>query len=266
MSTSKIYERTIYDKNELPYVSNVITEYDLRKANISALRYYNIINDEDYNILLSMPKKVRELNIGMMIKKDISIFKHIKNGIIKAKELFFNINNIEDREVLSIKNDAIFLMGTRNIQCNVNELFTFVPKNTYTFYMKSMHLQIFYGYNQINNSEVLDIKGIKDIQLEYHRDYMVNFLCSLMYMIQNNTIEDTIQYYNNFYEQYINRKLPIGYYREFNATSKFKVGKYLLDHLDSSYINIIDINTNIYLLRDIFAVLSDIYFNNKNRR
>ena len=109
----------------------------------------NIINDEDYNILLSMPKKVRELNIGMMIKKDISIFKHIKNGIIKAKELFFNINNIEDREVLSIKNDAIFLMGTRNIQCNVNELFTFVPKNTYTFYMKSMHLQIFYGYNQI---------------------------------------------------------------------------------------------------------------------
>ena len=134
MSTSKIYERTIYDKNELPYVSNVITEYDLRKANISALRYYNIINDEDYNILLSMPKKVRELNIGMMIKKDISIFKHIKNGIIKAKELFFDINNIEDREVLSIKNDAIFLMGTRNIQCNVNELFTFVPKNTYTFY------------------------------------------------------------------------------------------------------------------------------------
>ena len=92
MSTSKIYERTIYDKNELPYVLNVITEYDLRKANISALRYYNIINDEDYNILLSMPKKVRELNIGMMIKKDISVFKHIKNGIIKAKELFFLIH------------------------------------------------------------------------------------------------------------------------------------------------------------------------------
>ena len=157
-------------------------------------------------------------------------------------------------------------MGTRNIQCNVNELFTFVPKNTYTFYMKSMTLQIFYGYNQITNSEVLDIKGIKDIQLEYHRDYMVNFLCSLMYMIQNNTIEDTLQYYNNFYEQYINRKLPIEYYREFNSRSKFKVGRYLLDYIDLSYINMIDINTNLYLLRDIFAVLSDIYFNKTNRR
>ena len=209
MSVSKIYERTIYDKKELPYVLNVITEYDLSKANISALRYYNIIDDNYYNTLLSMPKKVREINIGMMIKKDISIFKHIKNGIIKAKELFFKINNIEDREVLSIKNDAVFLMGTRNIQCNVNELFTFIPKNTYTFYMKSMILQIFYGYDPINNSEVLDIKGIRDKQLEYHRDYMVNFLCSLMYMIQNNTIEDTLQYYNNFYDQYINRKLPI---------------------------------------------------------
>ena len=265
MSMSKIYERTIYDKNELPYVLNVITEYDLRKANISALKYYNIINDEDYNILLSMPKNVREINIGMMIKKDKSIFKHIKNGIIKAKELFFKINNIEDGEVLSIKNDAIFLMGTRNIECNVNDSFVFVPKNIYTFYMKSMHLQIFYGYNQITNSEVLDIKGIKDSQLEYHRDYMVNFLCSLMYMIQNNTIEDTIHYYNTFYEQYINRKLPIGYYREFNSLSKYRVGKYLLDYIDNSYINIVDINTNIYLLRDIFSVLSDIYFNKSNR-
>lgn len=266
MSKSKIYERTIYDKNELPYVLNVITEYDLAKANISALKYHNIIDDNYYNILLNMPKKVREINIGMMIKKDREVFQYIKNGIIKAKELFFDINNIEDREVLSIKNDAIFIMGTRSIQCNVNNSFTFVPKNTYTFYMKSMHLQIFYGYNPINNSEVLDIKGIRDNRLEYHRDYMVNFLCSLMYMIQNNTIEDTIQYYNTFYEQYINRKLPIEYYREFNAISKFKVGRYLLDYIDSSYINMVDINTNIYLLRDIFAVLSDIYFNRMNKR
>ena len=263
---NNLYDRVNYSIG-LPYISNIITEYDLQKANISALKYYNIIDDNQYNKYLKIPKQTREVEIGLMIKKNPEIYNYIKNGIHKAKELFFKINNIKDNEVVSIKNDAIFLTGSRSIQCNINNSFIFIPKNTYTFYMKTIYnMEIYYSYNQISNSESIDVKGIKNSKLEYHRNYMINFICTILYMIQTCTIEDTLKYYNNFYNDFITLKLPVEYYREFNSISKFKINDYLVDNIQEDAKKYLNINNNITLLRDIFSILSDIYFSKSNKR
>ena len=267
MNISNKYNLVNYSV-KLPYIKNIITEYDLRKANISVLKYNKLISTEEYDRLLNTPKSVRERYIGMMIKNNYNIGKSIIKGIVEAKKLFFELNNIQDNEIVSIKNDAIFISGSRPIQTDVNEIFTFIPKNVYSFYMSTINnMEIFYNYNQITDSEVIEIKGIKDEVLETHRFHMIYFVSTIMYMIQTCTIEDTIKYFNEFYDNFINLRLPIEYYREFNSTSKYKLigGKYLLDYVDESNKNELDINNNVYVLRDIHSVLCDIYFS-KNVR
>ena len=267
MNISNKYRLVEYSV-KLPYIRNIITEYDLRKANISVLKYKNLISEKEYDRLLSIPKSVRERYIGMMIKRDYTIGNSIIKGIVEAKKLFFELNNIQDNEIVSIKNDAIFIAGSRPIQTNVNEIFTFVPKNVYSFYMSTINnMEIFYSYNQITDSEVIEIKGIKDEILELHRFHMIVFISTIMYMIQTCTIEDTIKYFNEFYDNFINLRLPVEYYREFNSTSKYKLigGKFLVDYADESLKTKLDINNNVYILRDIYSILCDMYFS-KNIR
>ena len=88
-----------------------VKQNNLSKANINALLYTNRISQEEYNRFLNMDKKNREISIGLMIRNDRSIYKDIQKGIIEAKRKLFLNNSIDNFEVVSIKNDAVFIHG-----------------------------------------------------------------------------------------------------------------------------------------------------------
>lgn len=273
VNISRLYERTNY-LLDIPYITSYVTEYDLSKANISSLKYMGYLSDKDYNWLYNADKMVREIYIGNLERSNHEVSKLKKQGILEARKQLFFENKLQDSEILSIKNDAVFVIGNRLIK-NQFEHFTFNKKNVYTFFMStSSKLEIYYLSDRISNLEVIDVKGINDNILPLHENYMISFLCEIFYMIQNNTIEDTISYFNDFYKNFIELKLDIGYYREFNAESIYRINSerqsFGFQFIDPSYLrrnsqgnSIINIDCNVLLLRDIYAILSDMYFRTK---
>ena len=93
----------------LRYVSGRIVEYDIKAANISVLRDKEIISEADYIMLSSMPKNLREREIGLMEKNNPSLYNKIADGITEAKLSLIRFNKIEDNQILRIANDAIYV-------------------------------------------------------------------------------------------------------------------------------------------------------------
>ena len=263
---SNLWKQLNY-KTSIKYLVNTyIREYDLSKANINALLYTKRISSDEYNKFLSMNKKDREVFIGLMIRNDRSIYKDIQNGIIEAKRKLFIANSIEDFEVVSIKNDAVFTHGRllQNIQFPP---FEFKIKNEYTIYIQLQELEIYYG-DSIDpySGEILtnlDVKGISDDNLLLHQNGMLDLICETCYRIQRERIEDTMNWISQIYEKFIKRELPKDYYRNFDAFSMYKIHTFMrvasLVDIDSSMVECLDINRNLSILRDLVSIVSDIY-------
>lgn len=268
MENSLLWENINYSST-IPYInSNYIIEYDLSKANISSLLYYKLIDENLYNELYNMDKRRREVYIGNAQKNNKEFYKAIKKGISYAKRLFFETNNIQDTEVLSIRNDAIFIIGSREMQTDFAP-FKFNKNNTYTFYMKtSTKLELFYRYDRLEDVEYFDVKGINDSVLSKNSVF-ISFICDTFYNIQNKTIDESISLFQIFYNDFLSRKLDIEYYRVFDHNSCFYIGdlnSFCLDMVNESYKPILNISNNVQILRDIHSVLSDIYFSLKNKK
>ena len=99
----------IYDKvnytSDISYLANtIIYEYDISKANINVLYSKGAIDKQTYDYLYNANRMIRQVYIGKLQRDDKNIVSILKQGIIEAKKMLFEANNIEDYEVLSIKN------------------------------------------------------------------------------------------------------------------------------------------------------------------
>ena len=259
--------RNLNYKTSIKYLVNTyIREYVLSKANINALLYTNRISKEEYDKFLSMDKKDREVSIGLMIKNDRSIYSDIQKGIIEAKRKLFLSNSIEDFEVVSIKNDAVFTHG-RKLQFTEFPPFNFVIKNEYTIYLQLQELEVYYR-DTIDpyTGEILtnlDVKGIGDNNLLLHQNGILDLICEVCYRLQREKIEDTMSWISNIYEKFIKKELPKDYYRCFDTFSMYKVHTFTrvatLSDVDDSMVPYLDINRNLLILRNLISIVSDIY-------
>ena len=279
---STLYNKHNYLLDDQKFLlSNYIREYDLSKANISVLYASKVIDEDTYNRLLVSDKMDREIEIGKMIRKDSSIQDTLSKGIIEAKKLLFEANQIQDNEVLSIKNDAVFIIG-RPLYNTVflNGLLTFNNKNNYNSYYR-LGTYEYYGYN-INDAYDIDIKGIGS-KRSLHEKYMIDFFkyCFLFltlkslkkiycfYMAEQVNIREILDLVKGFYTDYVCLKLANGYYRPLNSE------RYLLRNMlqycppqevdevreeDKKYI---DISYNLNILRELHQCYSTVYFNKR---
>ena len=95
--------RNINYKYPLKFCHNTfIREYDMSKANINSLLYTNRISKDYYDYLYRADKQTREIQIGLMIQKDPSIYQSIQEGIMEGKKRLFESNDLKDSDILSI--------------------------------------------------------------------------------------------------------------------------------------------------------------------
>lgn len=260
-----LYNKTNYTL-DIMYVSNLISEYDLKKANISALKYMGYLTDETYRNLSGVDKMEREIYIGKLERADCKVTELKKEGILTARRLLFESNNLQDNEILAIKNDAVFVIGSRPLVHDFGIL-SFAKKNVYTFFFRTTsRLEIFYGFDPLTGSEKIDVKGINDEVLERHNGYMIDFIAQVLYLAQTSPIQEAIRYFNEFYQRFVELTMEPGFYREFNSSSVFRIKSskqwtYGLESISREQLKYIDISCNALLLRDIYKVLVDIYFN-----
>lgn len=249
-------------------INSFIREYDISKANINALYERNIISKAEYDQLYNSDKFIREKTIGLKIRKDQNIYKEIQAGIINAKRNLIISNNIDLENIVCIKNDAVFVLDNKLSNTKFG-LMEFKLKNTYTLFLKTNKYEFYYYYNPYNNEEKIDIKGINDSVLYLHKDFFLDFLLCLFNTIQIEGIIPAINLIQNFNNLYINKKLDINYYREFNSNSNFNLNLNNMSwySLTINNINFVDIKFNYEIIRDIYGILMDYYFKKiKNKR
>ena len=135
------------------------------------------------------------------------------------------------------------------------------------------HIELYYVFDRISNFEKVDVKGISESKLEYHRKYFLDFICYYFDMIQNDGLNNLIDTFQGFYQNYVDMNLDIGYYRLFNEVSSFVLKWNRMNSRTTYVINseeilkryskdIIDITFNATLLREMYQYLSLIYFSN----
>lgn len=257
---TQIFRLDNYISDKIILINNIIREYDISKANISILRQYNVIDDSLYNKLYKSDKLYRNIYIGNLCK-DESISNILSNGFIESRKILFTRNNINKNDILSIKKDAIYTID-KELKYTTFGYINFNCKNTYTIFMKLCNLEIYYMDNIIDNKVNIniDVKGINDNLLPLHQNGILGFICDVCYKLLRNPIQDIVKYISNFYDDYVNRRLDICYYRDLDMYSLYTINtkytSFKLKNISYDMINIIDINRNLQILRDLLYIIS----------
>lgn len=256
---------------DISYLTNIfITEYDISKCNINVLYTKGAIDKATYDYLYNSERMVRQTFVGKLQRDNQSIVRILKDGIIEAKKMFFEANYIDDKDVLSIKNDAVFLINKKPNNTKFG-LIQFMPKGVYTSFYKLRAMELYYYYNNINKMEYVEVKGISENNLAKHEGYFLQFIKDVFYSIQINGPEITLRMIKDFYMEYITLMLPIEYYRKFDVNSNYHYicntsinSGFEAEFIPESNKNMVDITYNLSIIMQLQRYVISMYFN-KNK-
>lgn len=268
---SNLYKNINYNAPIDYLISSYVREYDISKANINILYSAGAITENEYNRYYTMDSSDRYIHIGLLQKGDPRITKLLQEGILEAKRKIFEANDIQNHEVLSIKNDAIFIINKELPYIKFDNI-EFKYKNLYTSFYRLNRIEFYYYYDMVYKKEQMDVKGISDMNITLHENYFIDFLLSLFESAQMDSIENTISLLKNFYLDYINLRLDINYYRRLDSSSIYDIraisryADFNADFLPQSAINQIDISYNLNILIQLEKIYSNVYFNKRKGR
>ena len=265
-----------------------IIEVDVTKANISILREADRISEDQYRYFLTSDRMERLVFVGNMQAKDESVTALLQSRLKEVRQKIFEIFCIDYSNLLSIRNDAVIFVdnGYRSYTPGIaqttenyksagditetyylSQYLKFRVKGLYSSYYKIGNKEILYFINRISGEEYIDVAGIGDDALDLHRSYFLDLLMSLFESAEEGDIADTIDFLSKVYSQYISKSFDIGYYRRFDANSRYDIDKtisnlydYQLDHMTNDQKSIVDISYNESILRQLQKIYSTIYF------
>lgn len=277
MNRHPFAEKSTYIFDQQIISGTDIWEYDIKQANINMLYSYGVISYDEYFQLANSPKYVREIYIGKkeqyekMSNKTSITEDTIKNGIVEAKNHLLMSNHIQPRKIVRIANDAVYVESPNPLQYTIFDLnnnqrmVEFVCKNHFSTVIKfSNKIIVFFGIQEDDNF-VVDVKGINDEILNYSvNSAFLSIICDVLFYKERTDRDTMLRVYNDYFERYINRALPIDCYREFNSSSAFRLlnqktqlmflpSPTLLDEsFDKSKI---DISYNLNILRELYGAI-----------
>lgn len=174
---NNLHLKNNYTNKDLKYIKNtIITEYDMESAGMNILTELGYFSEEDRKKLLSMDKLKRNVLIGKMLRKNPKMMEDLEKGFAEARRIFFQVNNIDEYDVVSVKRDAIFIIGNKKIGHNISKYIKIRPKNRYTSYINIM------GYENYYNSDTdkLDVKKYSKEVIEVHKDFLLKDLKEIL--------------------------------------------------------------------------------------
>lgn len=267
MAISNLYNKMDYIMAPKYSINRKIREYDLSKANISALLWTGRISESEYNQYLVMDKNTRERLIGLAIGKDKSIYDSIQEGIIYAKKQLFETNGLEDKNIVSIHNDAVFVRSNNPLPNVQFGPFIFNIKNQYTTYMRLDKLEVYFiAEEKMGEVSIkIDIKGLGDNVIESHRNGMMDVISKVCYFLECGNIVEAIEYMNITYRDFAYRQLPLTFYRSFDNDNAYvfntpsqviKIPNELGN--DPSLVRSVDISRNLFIMRELMYIIQDV--------
>lgn len=209
----------LINKNR-PFITNAeIIEWDIRSADTSIIEYFNLMDQKKIDKLNKLSKSKRNRAVGIL-RQNKEFSKNLENGFKLMVKKFIEENNLEEWDILSIKRDAVFVVNT-DIRIKDIGCVHFIPKNTY---FASIIIPRYEFYIPWNNT--IDVKGISDECLEFHKDGILSFIRTIIDLYGSGNSDNKIalhQYLAEFVQRYKEKQLPLEYYRKFDSYSQFEV-------------------------------------------
>ena len=226
LTTGQLWERIRYSAPVDFLIDSRIVEYDIEKANISVMLDKGVISNKDYEYYANMPKKQREVTIGNLMIKNKGLHSIIKDGIEEARHILFDTLNLNYTNVLSIRNDAVFVIfqgiDPKLESIQVSPHVRFRRKGEFrSFYRLGRNKEMYYDYDPLTKKEVLEVKGLGAHSVYIHKDHMLKFLQDLFYTVLVNGPGPALEVLNNFYYNYISMQVPIDFYRRLDSGARF---------------------------------------------
>lgn len=260
---SDLYDKTYYINKDIKYIfSNYIREYDISKANINILYCDGLIDDNLYNKLYKASRMERQITIGNLQRQDKRYIESIQNGIKKSKEILFNMNNIQDKDILTIKNDAIFTINKKLDYTKINDFIEFKEKNIFNNYILLDKIEIYFSIDKINEDILFDIKGLGELAQSLHLNYMTMFILDILYYLSIGQLQLAHDEFKSFFEMYSFKKLDKEYYREYNPDSNFSIinSSYKVSGIEEKDLINVNISYNLKILRELYSIITDLIF------
>lgn len=259
----ELIERDLYTADIDYIISKNIIEYDMKNAGYNLIKFFNLLPDDKIDYLNSLNKYNRTIQIGLYSRDDKKFASELTKSFSKLRKIFFDENNLENKNILSIKKDAIFVIGKECKKTKFKNI-EFVKKNKYTSYHRFDNIEMY--YRSLNNS--LDIKGINN-ELLYQNEDFLSFLKKAFYLIETDNDKQFISFMKKFIKKYKERNLDINFYRELSPDSVFVLNEnvigssdYLKIGISNSNIKIEDLDISYNYKKYILPLLQRFYFKN----
>lgn len=228
----------------IPFIHHEsIEEWDIRSANTSLMRYYNLADPKIISKFDKMEKRDREPAVGLYSKKNKEFAIALEKAFTDIVGEFLNANSLDaENDIVSIKKDAVFVRNKEIQQSEFGDgVVKFIKKNSYSGCLLIPNYEFYY-----TKDSIIDVKGVSDDALNLHQDGMLA-LVSLMMQESYNWIELN-QFMKEYAIAYKTRQLPFNAYREFTSLSKFRVNLYgnevMMDEIDEELLECTDISYN----------------------
>ena len=263
-----LWQKSTYISKLEYIIGGMIREFDISKANISILRDANVLTEEQYQYYLNCDRMERQVAIGKLQGANPEVVNILKSGITNAKKVFMESNDIDDSEILYIRNDAICIIGTRYIsRLQITDRVAFRESGRYSSFYRFGSISLLYLYDIITQTEQLDIKGLGDSGELLHKNFMIDFLTELFYTAQIEGIPSAIKLLYQVHRDYLNMSMAIEYYREFNPASNYRLKcdfsnnsiLYLREAIEY-HKQFIDISYNDALFRHLQKIFASLMF------
>lgn len=195
-------------------IGNEIYEYDMKDAGFSLIKQFKLLSDTKIAELSKLDKGLqRHIAVGKLQGEDRSFSEALTSKFAEMRRVFVNENNLSGNDIISVKKDAIFVIGTcEKLKFGQVE---FIPKNQYTSYIRfhnANDIEVYYSEDQI------DIKGMGDSAVNKHRLYMIEFLKKIIDMMESKD-QKVKRYIMKFIIDYKARELDEEYYIKFDRRS-----------------------------------------------
>jgi len=199
-----------------------ISEVDMRDAGMTVIRSEGLLPQAEIDFLERLPKAERSIAVGRLSGERSraggrSLSEEITRGIRLRVESMLEANEIGTDSLLSVKRDAVFVMGRPPTRLVLEDGTVFRVKGTYTAYARLGRVELYC----VPRWKRWDAKGISEEKRGLHGDFTVQLAMDFLGLWQGGDPREAAATLQQFRGDYVARRLPIGFYREFNSESSF---------------------------------------------
>lgn len=256
-----LWDRFAYTADINYIIDTHIVEYDIRAANICTLYDAKAISERTFQNLLHTPKDERERIVGHMIRRQAGLYDIIRSGIENAKHYLFDYFNLDESNVLSIRNDAVFVVFQGPVpdiqRVQVTDNVYFKQDGIYRSFYKLMENEWFYSYDPVSGREGIDVKGISQYALQ--ECGLIRYLLDVFNAAIMNGVQVAYDEISDLFKMLVNKELPLDCYRRLDSDSCFDLisdtmyAPFKAEFIDPSNLPYVDVGFNALVLRILMS-------------